>query len=285
MKYLPSIYTLILILPHIISFKLVCNRCISSSLSMTAKVNIYNSVEILGNSLCSDIKIMAQSEITQKGSFYLAVPGGSVLKLLSGLTNDNNGPKVDWSKVYLFYVNHKCVPMTDPSATHLKAKGLFIDKLNIPDKNVFSLKDGETKGHDSDAHDYEKSLLSSGIPIEKANGLPAFDFMLLGVGKDGHIGSLYPGRKEVSLTNKWVYSVDKKSPASITLSLPIMNNAKETRVILMGADKAEAALIGITKSKNPEDFPVCGIKSEGTTWMIDAPCSDLVKTKVSCILK
>jgi hypothetical protein len=64
-----------------------------------------------------------------------------------------------------------------------------------------------------------------------------------------------------------------------------MNGARDTRVVLMGADKAEAALIGITKSKTAGDFPVCGVKSAGTTWMIDAPCSELIKTKVSCINK
>jgi 6-phosphogluconolactonase/glucosamine-6-phosphate isomerase/deaminase len=47
---------------------------------------------------------------------------------------------------------------------------------------------GETKGHDTDAHGYEKSMKSSGLPVDKASGLPIFDFMLLGMGKDGHIG-------------------------------------------------------------------------------------------------
>lgn len=109
------------------------------------------------------------------------------------------------------------------------------------------------------------------------SGLPVFDYMLLGMGKDGHVGSLYPARKEVLSTDPraWVLSVDKKSPASITLSLPVMNRANEVRIVLTGEDKAEAALWGITKAKNAEEFPVCGVR-DGATWLIDEPCASLV---------
>jgi 6-phosphogluconolactonase/glucosamine-6-phosphate isomerase/deaminase len=266
------------------------------SYSSQPMVSVYTDPSIVGKVLCDEIAACARKSITEKGNFYLAVPGGSVLKLLSGLTT--SAMDVDWSKVFLFYVNHKCVPMTDATATHLKAKTLFLDALKVPQKNVADLSSDnkDTKGHDSDAHNYEKKLKSCGIPISKANNLPIFDFMLIGMGKDGHIGSLYPNRNEVLQTDKWVLTVDKKTPASITLSLPIMNNAIETRIVLMvllerflqyfsfdyllglssftlrlhsftqGADKAEAALIGITKSKTPTDFPVCGIKSDGTVW-------------------
>jgi 6-phosphogluconolactonase len=57
---------------------------------------------------------------------------------LKGISNG-----IDWKKVFLFYVNHKCVPMTDASATHFKAKGLFLDAVGIPTSNVFSLAEGE----------------------------------------------------------------------------------------------------------------------------------------------
>lgn len=249
-------------------------------------VLVYSNPETLGSALCRDIKEAAATAIQKQGAFYLAVPGGSVLKLLSGLTE--YADSLDWSKFFLYYVNHKCVPMTDASATHLKAKKLFIDTCKIPASNVFSLVDvyGEVKGHDTDAHNYEKAMKSSSLPVDKSSGFPVFDFMLIGMGKDGHIGSLYAERKEVTEnTSKWVLSIDKKTPPSITLSLPVMNGARDTRVVLMGADKAEAALIGITKSKAANDFPVCGIKSSGTTWMIDKPCSELVKAKIACIDK
>lgn len=103
-------------------------------------IAIYPTSKDLGAKLCTDIKTAAALAISEKGAFYLAVPGGSALKLLSGLKNAANGPSVDWTKVFVFYVNHKCVPMTDPSATHFKAVELFIDDLMIPSKHVFDLR-------------------------------------------------------------------------------------------------------------------------------------------------
>ena len=179
----------------------------------------------------------------------------------------------------MFYVNHKCVPVDDPTATHFKAKSIFIDDIGLPLSNVFTLLDDKsTKGHDTEANVYEQRMRDmKSLPV--GGGFPVIDMIVLGMGIDGHIGSLYAGRKEVMNTEKWVLSVDKKSPSSITLSLPVINNAKDIRVVLMGADKAEAALIGVTKRKTASDFPVCGIVSDSkTTWMIDEPCASLLKS-------
>lgn len=162
-------------------------------------VNVYKSAEDVGLALCDDFVNEARKEIQSKGSFHVAVPGGSVLKLLSGLKASKL--LIDWSKVYLFYVNHKCVSETDPTATHYKAKSLFLDYLN--DINAFSLQSIDNTNKDSEQY---SSLLNI---LPKVNNIPQFDYMLLGVGKDGHIGSLYPDRNEVLIDDKFVVSVDK----------------------------------------------------------------------------
>jgi len=224
------------------------------------------------NVLCQDIVNVARESISTKGKFFIAVPGGSVLKLLSGLKNHPSD--LDWNKVHLFYVNHKCVPSTDASATHFKAKGLFLDALKMT--NVYPLDEPtEGMGHDTLSHSYENKIKTAGLPLNQSGKLPVFDYMLLGMGKDGHIGSLYPERKEVSETSKWVLSVDKKQPTSVTLSLGVMNAALHKRVVLLGEDKQAAALKGITKSATAMEFPVCGVDSTAV-WMIDNECSGKV---------
>ena len=186
-------------------------------------VSIYNSPADLATALCNDFVLSAQNAITRSGRFYVAVPGGSVLKMLGGLKEV--GKEVDWSKVHLFYVNHKCVPNDDASATHFKALSIFLDSCPAIAYSMTDAAEGVTKGHDTDAHLY-RAQMEAVLP--QHNGLPIFDYMLLGMGKDGHIGSLYPGRKEVLMTDshQWVLAVDKKSPASISLSLPVMNAAR-----------------------------------------------------------
>ena len=72
---------------------------------------VYSNDVNLANALCDDLVSLAKQSINEKGSFFVAVPGGSVLKMLSGLKSKVND--VDWTKVLWFYVNHKCVATTD----------------------------------------------------------------------------------------------------------------------------------------------------------------------------
>ena len=108
------------------------------SATSTTDVRVYPTAEDVGRALCVDFIDQARLSIAARGAFYVAVPGGSVLKLLSGLRDSKTA--IDWSKVYLFYVNHKCVPDNDPSATHFKAKALFLDHLGTC--NAFSILQG-----------------------------------------------------------------------------------------------------------------------------------------------
>jgi 6-phosphogluconolactonase len=253
------------------------------TLSSPVKViQIYKNLDALSRGVCDDFVSCAQHAIAIRGVFIVAIPGGSVLKMLNGLQNQKNA--VDWSKVKLFYVNHKCLPPDDASATHFKAKSLFLDTLSSI--QVFPLKISKDNNLFADAANIQASIYEQQIRSHVAlvNGLPVFDYMLLGVGKDGHIGSLYPGRKEVDIKDAYVVPVDKKTPASITLTFPIINAAKHTRIVMSGADKAEAVVVGALRTKPASEFPVCGVEGVDVKWMVDEAGS-LVATKTECIMQ
>lgn len=177
----------------------------TSTISTTStEVLVYENSDRLATALCDHIVALATREIELKGSFHFAVPGGSVLKLLKSL-KDQKYDILDWSKCHMFYVNHKCLPDSDPSATHKKAKSLFLDYRTS--LNAYALTPGEdVKDGEMEAIEYFLKL-STTVPQEKSFSI--FDFVLLGMGKDGHIGSLYPNRQEVLEKSKSVVSVDK----------------------------------------------------------------------------
>jgi len=176
---------------------------ISPSILNTYSVPIesYRTPEDVGEALCRQFVEKAKVEIASKGNFNVCVPGGSAVKLLKYLKPYKD--LVDWSKVYLFYVNHKCVPDNDESATHFKAKNIFIDHVGLT--NVF-VPDSTKPTATETAASYATTLEAK---LPKKNGLPYFDLVILGMGKDGHIGSLYPGREEVNEQSALVLSVDK----------------------------------------------------------------------------
>ena len=108
-------------------------------------------------------------------------------------------------------------------------------------------------------------------------GLPVFDLALIGVGDDGHIGSLYPNRDEVLVgaDGPWVLPVAMKQPPSITMSLPVMANARQVVVAACGVSdkypqgKSEGMHRAIAlEEETLTSFPAVGLRGSAT-WIMD----------------
>ena len=229
------------------------------------------------------VKQAAAQAIAERGHFCLAIPGGSVLQMLVGTTTGNAGEDDDsWTaQTTLAYVNHKCVAMDDADlATHAKAGKLFLNEW----KGVHAiLMDGTDHGPE-EAAAYEqklRALPASVLPVK--DGMPIFDLALIGVGDDGHIGSLYPGREEVLVgadggaggAAPWVLPVEMKQPPSITLSFPVMAGAKQVVVAACGvSDKyPQGKSAGMRRAIVAEDetlssFPAVGLRGVAQ-WIMD----------------
>jgi 6-phosphogluconolactonase len=252
------------------------------------QVVVLKDADVVGREIRRIVVECAQRAIAERGHFALAIPGGSILKMLVGMDNSNNesDDDIDWtSKTTIAYVNHKCVAMDDAAlATQAKAKKLFLDSWS-KECNVIVL-DGTDNGQE-EAKSYQaklRALSSTVLPRSSeasasgANGLPVFDLALIGVGDDGHIGSLYPNRDEVLVDERgpWVLPVAMKSPPSITLSLPVMQNAKRVVVAACGVSEKypQGKSAGMRRAicveqETLQTFPAVGLRSVAT-WVMDA---------------
>jgi 6-phosphogluconolactonase len=214
----------------------------------------------------------ANDAIAARGRFALAIPGGSVLKVLSALE-----PSSDWpSKTTLAFVNHKCVPVDDlGGAIEAQARSKFVDRWGVGE--VVSL--GGTGDGLLEASGYEaklRSLPEATLPRD-GDGFPVFDLCLVGVGDDGHIGSIYPGRDEIGVVDgPWVVASFKKSPPGISLTLPVMQRAKRAVISAAGqsakypSGKASAMRMAISDGGvDPRTFPAMALR-EYAVWILDA---------------
>lgn len=234
-----------------------------------ANVRILANADAVGAEIRSILETAAQTALAERGHFCLAIPGGSILKMLIGSGGD-------WTaSTTLAYVNHKCVAMDNEQlATHAKALELFLKDW----QGTTTILLGGTDLGEEEAAGYEAKLRA--LPdhiLPKQNGLPVFDLALIGVGDDGHIGSLYPGRDEVlsDADGPWVLPVDIKSPPSITLSLPVMVAAKQVVVAACGvSDKyPQGKSSGMRRAIAAEDetiqtFPAVGLR-DVAEWVLD----------------
>ncbi|KAL7562824.1 hypothetical protein ACA910_002446 [Epithemia clementina (nom. ined.)] len=251
-------------------------------------VQIYANADEVGAAVRDIVEKAAQQALQERGHFALAIPGGSILKMLIGCGSKDES---DWTaQTTLSYVNHKCVPMDDiATATHAKALNLFLKDWN--ENCHVILMDGTDNGP-QEAASYQAKLQALSQDVlprrGKDNGLPMFDLALIGVGDDGHVGSLYPNREEVLVGSHdhnnddpnqqdipWVLSVEMKNPPSITLSLPVMQAAKQVVVAACGvSDKyPQGKSAGMQRAiANPHEtltsFPAVGLRSQAT-WILD----------------
>eukprot|EP00586_Coscinodiscus_wailesii_P016736 CAMPEP_0172504980 /NCGR_PEP_ID=MMETSP1066-20121228/182725_1 /TAXON_ID=671091 /ORGANISM="Coscinodiscus wailesii, Strain CCMP2513" /LENGTH=273 /DNA_ID=CAMNT_0013281401 /DNA_START=209 /DNA_END=1030 /DNA_ORIENTATION=- len=227
----------------------------------------------------------AAEAIAERGHFILAIPGGSILKMLVNLES-----AADWApKTTLVYVNHKCVPMDDAdAATHAKAQKLFLNDWQNAGLNAIIL--SGTSDGPAEASRYERQLKDLPETIcprcapSDAGDLPRFDLALIGVGDDGHVGSLYPDRDEVTIDEfgPWVLSVAMKDPPSITLSLPVMANAKRVVVAACGVSEkypqgksAGMRRAVVEEGEDLRSFPAVGLRGVATWVMDEAAASKL----------
>jgi len=218
------------------------------------------------------VETAAQNAIDKRGTFAMAIPGGSVLKILSQLE-----PSFDWaSKTTLAYVNHKCVPINDgANAIHAKAQTMFLDRWGLD--TVITL--GGTNDAMKESADYQAKLqaIPTDVLPRDAEGFPVFDLCLIGVGDDGHIGSLYPNRDEINVDDQWVVGVEMKQPPSISLTLPVMQRAKVSVVAAAGKSekypngKASAMRLAIEEESScPKEFPASALR-QTAVWILDEP--------------
>mmetsp|Transcript_19331 Transcript_19331/g.41075 ORF Transcript_19331/g.41075 Transcript_19331/m.41075 type:complete len:371 (+) Transcript_19331:92-1204(+) len=232
---------------------------------------------------CRRVADALAEAIKWRGSASLALPGGSVMAMMGGLVDAVHGGKlvaVDWTKVHLAFVNHKCVALDDESSNHRKALEIFAKKLGIPSENIVA-PGGSSDGR-AEASSYQSKLLAldSAVLPKDEEGIPVFDVLLLGVGADGHVGSLYPGRLEVTLREGYVLHVEQEGkPPSITLSLPVINAAKDVLVIAMGSEKAKALKTALQEDAGDsgKSCPAQAVHpKEDSTWILDRAAAEML---------
>jgi 6-phosphogluconolactonase len=170
--------------------------------------------------------------IAERGGFSIAVPGGSAAEvLLPPLI----AASIDWSRTAVFWVDERMVPPGDPESNFRVARTAWLDAVPIAAERLHRVH-GEDPAPAASAG-YARLL-------REHLGEPArFDLVLLGMGEDGHVASLFPGHRLLRAWDLDVGVLDdapKPPPRRVTLTLRALTAARRTVVFATGVAKAEA---------------------------------------------
>ena len=180
----------------------------------------------------------AWQAIARDGHFNVALSGGNTPRdLYRLLATSEFRAQVDWPRVHLFWGDERAVPPDHPESNYAMVRRELLLRVPIPAGNVHRMK-AEDPILGKAAHEYE-TILRRCLPIDN-RGFPIFDLILLGLGGDGHVASLFPESAFLRETSHWVSTpmVAKLGMRRMSLTLPVLEAARRILFLVTGAGKA-----------------------------------------------
>jgi len=234
------------------------------------KVEVKSTPEEIVEYLTKNVNEMAEKAIKERGIFTIGVSGGSIIKYLAQVFEKS--PSIDWLKWAVFFCDERLVTFEAEDSTYGQFKRLAIDKLKIPTSSWFPIDVKRIGDPVSCAEDYQKQLA-----VIFEGKLPSFDLLLLGMGPDGHTCSLFPNHPLLKEGTKWVADIQdspKPPPCRVTLTLPVVNNARNILFLCTGASKADK-LHQIKNNEPSEDVPSSLVRPTNgdLVWLVDEPAA------------
>jgi len=213
----------------------------------------------------------AKRAIKAKGIFYVAVSGGNTPKRFFELLAESpQASSLPWDKIQLFWVDERYVRPDSQWSNYKLAADTFLTKVAIPETNVHRIPT-EDEDFKTAAHRYEQAI--RGVFGLEAGQVPEFDLILLGMGPDGHTGSLFPNSYAAFDTEDLacvVYVLDEKLNR-ITLTHPVLCAASHLVVLVCGQEKAEILKTVLTSEPDEVRFPIHALWPvlDKVAWLVD----------------
>lgn len=180
----------------------------------------------IAQATCNRILDLAKSAISERRQFKFVLAGGSTPEKVYRLLAKSDA---DWSNWFIYHGDERCLPLNHADRNSVMAANAFLNEVAIPKNQIFDMPT-ELGTEESAAAYY--SVVEAALP---------FDLVLLGMGEDGHIASLFPGH--IHNDNALVHAVynSPKPPAErITLSMKALSNTQNLFFLITGANKTKA---------------------------------------------
>ena len=199
---------------------------------------------------------------------HVSLTGGSMgSAILASVRGTPGAAAIDWSGVHVWWGDERYLPDGDPDRNQTQNADALLSHVPIPADQVHGV-----AGPDRcDSAEESAEAYSAEV---RATGHGAFDVMLLGVGPDGHIASLFPhhpAQRTVDAIAMAVHDSPKPPPTRVSLTFECLNRSTRVWFIVAGEDKSEAVAHALAVDADPWDVPASGVTGEvETLWLLDA---------------
>lgn len=174
--------------------------------------------------------------------------------------------EVDWSRVVFWWGDERFVEPASDDRNERQARESLLDLVDVDPANIHPMPSTES------AASVDEGAAAYGEEVRRY-GSAGFDVLMLGVGPDGHIASLFPGFPQLDVEDRVAVGVTdspKPPPERISLTFPTLNRATSVWFLVNGADKAAAVARALAGGTDPHDCPASAVTgNDETIWFLD----------------
>jgi len=235
--------------------------------SQSVEVRVVEDAQEVAFTAASSLVAKVAELLSQQPAVHLVVTGGTVGILTLKKLRDLHAP-FSWNQVHIWWGDERFVPSESPDRNAVQAREAWLSESGVPIENIheFPSSDNEL------SIDEAARLFDAELALYSQDGLshPRFDILLLGMGPDGHVASLFPGKSEPALGQVTFAELDspKPPPLRLTLSYEVLRSAREVWFTIAGQDKAWAVTEAFTNLECT--LPVARVNGIAkTVWFLD----------------
>ncbi|WP_028587101.1 6-phosphogluconolactonase [Desulfocurvus vexinensis] len=230
----------------------------------------FDDLEALSAHAAALVGTLAAQAVAARGLFSLALAGGATPRRTYELLAAD--PAMPWEHTHIFFSDERAVPADDPDSNLRMAREALLSRVPVPAANVHPVVIGGFSPG-IDAAGYERAVRDfflrhcPGEPQDKA-----LDCVLLGMGADGHVASLFPGGQALTARTQFIHAVEPAGDPElprVTMTLPLINAARNVVVLIQGPAK-RAVLDAILADREAAGavYPAARLDPAGTlTWL------------------
>jgi 6-phosphogluconolactonase len=218
---------------------------------------VFNQQDALSRATAERFVDGIKSAVSARGVARIAISGGGSPKPVFALLADPAEPyckAIAWERLWIFWVDERCVPPYHPDSNYGMTRKLLLDKVPLPADHVIRI-EGEFAPEEAAAR-YE-SAIRGHFRLEGAES-PVFDVLQLGMGDDGHCASLFPHTAALRETGRIAIAnhvSQQKQSWRVTLTWPVINAARDVFFLIDGTAKADPLGRVLQGSYDPETLP------------------------------
>jgi len=245
-------------------------------------VRVSRDPDVLAQSAAARLIVRLLDAQAERGLASVVLTGGRTAKRIYRAVRESPArDAVDWRRVEFWWGDERFLPAGDPERNETQARAALLDALPVDPARVHPMPGSDAAADpESAAEAYAQALAAAARPGTAV--LPHFDLLLLGVGEDGHVASVFP-EHPVAYESRPVAGVrgsPKPPPNRVTLTLPALNTAEEVWLLATGPEKARAVGMALIASAGPVQLPACGVRgTERTLWLVDRDAASEVPAR------